>query len=444
MKYFLLPKLPVFYQTALALDIVSSETHDPGKNIIISHSLCNYLHNIKNEIDDYKPEWEVYKIYTNPYEFVHAPSSSSSSSSSMKDPRSIITDSSSVGKFRPLSRSFYKMVELLSFFRCGGIFRKDPVRTFHLAEGPGGFIEAVTYFRGNQCDGDEYIGMTLVVVGGGGGGGGDPSHNNTNHHHHIPSWKKSKHFLKANPMVNLEYGSDQTGNILSLANFELCYQKYQSSMDFVTGDGGFDFSGNYNEQELAISSLLFGQIAYAVATQKRGGAFILKVFDIFHQSTVDLVAFLSSLYENVYVTKPNISRYVNSEKYLVCINFIPSAREVRESIYPLLHASLKSLLEQNVHRPSSSSSSSSPMLYVKRYLDHRKVDIPLFYLTKLKEINSIIGQQQIEKIYFTLVLIKTKHKNEDKIKSLIAKNKDKCVQWCKFHQIPINSWAFLH
>ena len=425
MKYFLLPKLPHSFQTALDVKIVSAE--DTGcqqdNNVVISHSLCYFLYNIKNEIDEYKKEWDVYKTYTNPYEHVHVP---------VMNKEQNADTCSCVGNYRPLSRSFYKMVELLSFFRCGSIFGKEAIRTFHLAEGPGGFIEAVTYFRESRFPGDEYIGMTLVkpLVGQDHVKGSSSSSSSSSN---IPSWKKSKQFLKLNPKVKIEYGTDQTGNLLSLSNFEGCYQKYKSSMDFITADGGFDFSGNYNKQELSISSLLFSQIAYAVVCQKRKGSFILKIFDVFHQSTVDLIAYLSSLYENVYVTKPNMSRYVNSEKYLVCMHFLPYSREVREQLYPQLHASLKSLLAQKVHFQDNP-------YYAQRYLHARKVEIPLFFLTKLREVNSIIGQQQIEKIYFTLVLIKTRSKNDEKIKSLIAKNKEKCIQWCKFHQLQINSW----
>ena len=48
-------------------------------------------------------------------------------------------------------------------------------------------------------------------------------------------------------------------------------------MDIVTGDGGFDFSVNYDDQEYLALKLILSQIAYALTIQKKGGIFILKV-----------------------------------------------------------------------------------------------------------------------------------------------------------------------
>jgi hypothetical protein len=73
-----------------------------------------------------------------------------------------------------------------------------------LAEGPGGFIEAISYLR--KCDKDSYIGMTLQDI--------------DKNDHNIPAWKKSEAFLKANKNIYLENGVDQTGNLLSVENFE--------------------------------------------------------------------------------------------------------------------------------------------------------------------------------------------------------------------------------
>ena len=406
MKYFLVPRL----SHSLRGELSCSFDAQRGE-VAISHSLSYYLSHIKDEIDEYKREWEVFKLYTNPFEFIHTP---------------VVKDKmeTAVGKFRPLSRSFYKMIELLAFFRFPCVVeRKWPIRSFHLAEGPGGFIEALSYARKGMVD-DEYVGMTLVS-------GGDDGN--------IPKWKKSKTFLKLNPNVKIEFGADQTGNLLSLANFEHCYANYQSSMDVVTGDGGFDFSEDFNNQEDNIAPLLFAQTAFALVCQKTGGVFILKLFDMFMSSTIDLVAYLSSFYENVFITKPNTSRYVNSEKYLVCTGFLCCAREIRERIFPLLRAELARVLSECASPPSPPSA--RPRLHICRLLNAR-VSLPHFFLNKLRETNSVIGQQQIERIYFTLVLIKNdgRKKNSDKIDALVERNKAKCIEWCVFHKIPVSSY----
>ena len=90
-------------------------------------------------------------------------------------------------------------------------------------------------------------------------------------------------FLSQHPNVNIEYGIDRTGNLLHIDNFEYCVKKYGGSMDLVTADGGFDFSKDFNHQEISITNLLWGQVCYALCLQKQGGNFVLKIFDIFYE-----------------------------------------------------------------------------------------------------------------------------------------------------------------
>jgi hypothetical protein len=188
-------------------------------------------------------------------------------------------------------------------------------------------------------------------------------------------------------------------------------------MELITGDGGFDFSMDFNNQEIHISKLLFGQIAYAVTMQKRGGSFILKIFDSFMQHTIDLLYILSSFYEKVYIIKPNTSRYANSERYIVCKDFIFSSCE---KFYPFIYKAFEKTLS------------------IDQYI-HRFINIPISYcfISKLEEYNAIIGQQQIEIIHYTISLIENKHKQE-KIDNLIRVNIQKCVQWCTKYNIPYN------
>ena len=47
-----------------------------------------------------------------------------------------------------------------------------------------------------------------------------------------------------------------------------------------------------------------------------------KISEIFHKPIVDALYFLSSLYEKVYVCKPNTSNIILFDKYIVCKNFI--------------------------------------------------------------------------------------------------------------------------
>jgi len=280
----------------------------------------------------------------------------------------------------------------------------SPISSFHLAEGPGGFIEAFAEIR--NCKEDTYIGMTIL-----------DDKNDPN----IPAWKKTEAFLKKNPNVYIESGADKTGNILVLENFEYCVEKYGSSMELVTGDGGFDFSTDFNNQENNISKLLFAQICFALCLQKENGAFILKVFDCFIQHTIDLLYILSSFYEKVYITKPQTSRYANSEKYIVCKGFLfPNYKPFYSILYDAF-----SKMEQ----------SENPIVYTHRYLN---VPISKYFLSKVEEYNAIFGQQQIENIHYTLSLIDNNIK-QDKINHLVKINIQKCIQWCVKYNIEYNN-----
>jgi 23S rRNA U2552 (ribose-2'-O)-methylase RlmE/FtsJ len=297
-------------------------------------------------------------------------------------------------------------------------FGDAPIKTFHLAEGPGGFIEATAALRGNSSD--VYVGMTLQ----------DASASTD-----IPSWKKSNVFLKENPNVIIENGANGTGDILSVDNFVYCCEKYRSSMEFITGDGGFDFTENFNEQEQDIGKLLFAQIAFAVCMQKHRGTFVLKIFDFFLPHTIDLLFLLSSFYEKVYITKPDTSRYANSEKYLVCTGF---RYENCDAFYPVFLGVFISVVSVPCESAASVPYESvAPSLKVVRFLNK---PISYFFKMKLEEFNSCFGQQQIESIFLTITIIECNNeKNKtNKINELIKNNMQKCMNWCIKYNVPYN------
>jgi len=382
MTYYLVPKTKINLYESIDY-IESNSTNVP----IISNSLSSYLYEIKNKLNGVEKEWNTFKKYTNPYEYVN----------------SIVPyKKKSVSKINHLSRSYYKMIEMIMIF---DISFSSPIQSFHLAEGPGGFIEAIIDIRKNKED--TYIGMTLLQD------KNDPT---------IPTWKQSEYFLKRHTNILLENGIDNTGNILSYDNFLYCTEKYGSSMEFITADGGFDFSLDFNNQESTISNLLFAQICYALTMQKEDGVFILKIFDCFMQQTIDLLYLLSSFYKKTYICKPNTSRYANSEKYIICKGFLFSKNEM---FVPYLNNAFKKMN----HAIENG-------LYVHRFLT---VPVPYFFIIKMEEYNAIFGQKQIENIHYTILLIDNKHK-QDKIDVLIHLNIQKCIQWCVKYNIEYNTF----
>ena len=257
MIQYLLPRLSPQLYTQL-ISIHDHTTHE-------MNSVYYYLQRIKALIKKYEQQWDIYKNFTNPYEYIHS---------------SLPNKKVCIAKHKPLSRSYYKMIEIVHAFGLG-IDSPLPIQTFHLAEGPGGFIQAIVDLRTAMEENDSYFGMTLVT---------------SDHNEDIPAWKKSRHFLREHANVHIETGKDATGNLLSIDNFTYVVDKYGSAMDFITADGGFDFSVDFSHQEEMAADLIFAQIAYAVCLQKPNGCFVLKVFDMFTKDTIDMLALLSSLY----------------------------------------------------------------------------------------------------------------------------------------------------
>ena len=376
MSFFLLPEI----HNNININNIQLQYKEDNK-LDISLTLNKYLNNVKKQIDENPENWDYIKKYTNPYEFIHT---------------LIPNTKLSVSKLKPISRSFYKMIEMSNLLHIFDDFTNEPINTFHLAEGPGGFIEATNYLRKNNLD--KYYGMTLI--------NDDPN---------VPGWKKTNSFLENNPNVIIEYGASNTGDLLDIDNLIYCHDKYRNTMNIITADGGFDFSIDFNQQEILATNLLFAQLSFAISMQKRNGHFIIKIFDIFTKTSVDIIYILSTLYKQVFIVKPHTSRLANSEKYIVCKYFKGCPDIFIQKIineYPKLKTNpfISNILNFN--------------------LDY-------YYINKLEEYNAIFGQQQIENILSTLNMICCKSKNE-KLELLKKNNIQKSINWCEKNNIQHN------
>ena len=374
---------------------------EPENQCIVSNSIYHYLCESKKSIETCDvDDWDAMKKYTNPYEFIHTV---------------VPGHKCAISKLKPLSRSFYKMIEIIKHCKLLPYCATTAIQTFHLAEGPGGFIEALVHIRSNQDD--VYHGMTLV----------------DDRCFSCPGWKKSRAFLDRNPNVRLEYGADGTGDLLNISNYDACCTKYLQQMQFISADGGFDFSSNFNNQETLAQNLIVAEVLYAISMQKPGGTFVLKIFDIFTKVTVDLLHLLCCVYDDVIIFKPNTSRIANSEKYVVCKQF-----NVRDMA---IHADLISKFRHffiTVGKSSSSSSSSCAIdlagSAVAGVLSTEQHNLHL--LTRIEEINAILGQQQIENIATTVSLIQSR--TYDRLEAYKRANIQKCIAWCDRYDIACN------
>jgi len=153
-----------------------------------------------------------------------------------------------------------------------------------------------------------------------------------------------------------------------------------------------------------------------MALQKKGGSFVLKIFDTFSYCSIQLIYLLSYLYEDVCITKPLPSRPANSEKYIICNNF-------------RMVGNIHVLLEQIFKKFNYIKTNKLTSIF--------KNPISNLFIDKIKEINSIYGQSQIENIISILNNIKDTTRNE-KQEQLKKSYIGKCVKWCTKNNLPIN------
>lgn len=393
MSYYKLPRMDINMKElklniTLNNNIDNIDIHDLNNDTFICNNLEKYIKMMKRQIDKNIHEWDNYKKYTNPYEFIHT---------------NIPNCKLSISKYKPISRAFFKLIEIYNIFKIMNNYINVGLNTFHLAEGPGGFIEATAYIRNNKKD--NYYGMTLIEK------------NNNN----IPGWKKSEYLLKKYNNIHIVKGHDNIGDLYNPKNLEYCHTYFKNSMDIITGDGGFDFSINYEHQEQNAIRLILTQTLYALTMQKYNGIFILKIFDIFMKSTTDIIHLLSYFYKSVFIIKPHTSRYANSEKYVVCKYF--------------KFKNVDHLIKHFLFNLNKLSNTDFNKVHIKSIID---IPYSNLYLTKLIEINTILGQQQIDTISLTIKHIIFKNKSNEQLKHLQKINIDKCINWCKKNNICYN------
>jgi 23S rRNA U2552 (ribose-2'-O)-methylase RlmE/FtsJ len=210
------------------------------------------------------------------------------------------------------------------------VFQQFPqrIRTGHVCEGPGGFIQGI-YDAAERAK-KQVIATTAMTL--------RPDHPS------VPGWKRASQFLRRNKTVKIEYGPKNDGNILDPVNQDAFVAACGQGVHIFTADGGFDFSDEYDKQELNIYTLLVNSILLAVQTLLADGMMVLKIFDVQSRATEDLLTFLASQFKRWTLYKPATSRPCNSEKYFIGINF----RGKNQLLIDFLKSLAKDLQENKV------------------------------------------------------------------------------------------------
>jgi len=142
---------------------------------------------------------------------------------------------------------------------------------------------------------------------------------------------------------------------------------------------------------------------------------VLKLFDTFTSLSVELLFLLNYLYEDIYIIKPLTSRPANSEKYIVCIHFrmVKNIDEIIEKMirqYDVRNRNITSIMNLN---------------------------IPLLFIDKVKDINSITGQSQVEHIQNILSYMLDQNR-KNTLEHIKRTHLIKCIKICKKYNLPID------
>lgn len=227
----------------------------------------------------------------------------------------------------------------------------------------------------------------------------------------IPNWK-----IQNNKIVKLCGGKDGSGDLYRIDNIHHYSEEVgKGTCVLITADGGFDFSHNFNRQEIDFSRLLLAEIYTAAIVQKEGGAFIVKVFDLFQETTILCTCVLAILYSKITIHKPSTSRPANSERYLICEHFRAN---------PVLINQLQTAVATN----NSTLQGNTLRKIIPKDLFHT-------VLGQLVAINRNFSEYQ--RIYIQKALHALRDTNRLALQASKRMHIQQCIDWCKRYDIPI-------
>lgn len=287
---------------------VNGEHDNKPQEPLQKYGYAPILNKYRNDIDNINPEhWKKVRWYINDYDFL------------VKDPI--------------INRAFYKYWEVLNEFELFDKY-KDKNLILHCAEAPGGFIQGTNIYLQIDRIVEEKPSRSIPSADDDGFVIVQKKKRRPKNDYRIytislnkdlPQYKAynlpsyNKNIL--NKHVCITYGKDNTGDINNWDNIKHISKLAKDAFYLITADGGFDEGTDFNNKEQLHYCLILSEIYAAISLQQSGGHFVLKVFDVFTETSAHLLYLLTQCYEEVYSYKPKTSRPTNSEKYIICKGF---------------------------------------------------------------------------------------------------------------------------
>jgi cap1 methyltransferase len=348
----------------------------------------------KEKIDklENNENWDKMKKIGNPYELIYTTYNKK-------------RKNDSISLYIPISRSYFKMWEI---FHKYNFFEYLPVKNnyifAHLAEGPGGFMEATYNYRKKNFNGnnlDTYYCITLKPT-----------------NEHIPDFNKLKKIFGDNNNIKINYGNlyiiDDVINYIE--NFS------KNKANFVTADGGFDYSSDFNGQEINSCQIIYSECIIALNILSKHGSFVCKVFDLFSITMVQLMYIIYESFEHVFIYKPDTSRPANSEKYIICLNYKDNLTKLE-----------KNNMIQHIETWNNLSNSLSK----ENSVIFKNIRVDNNFISKLEEYNNLYINNQMYYLNKTIELAQNKF-DKDKYHDIIQNQVTNALKWCEKYNVEIN------
>ena len=279
----------------------------------------------------------------------------------------------SVSKLNPKSNLFYDLLEIINTLNLLDYFLNKTIKSLHISE---------NYIDSNQC---------------------------------IDFLRENQ----KNESINFENINAEIYNTINDKRYDFIFYEIKNI-----------YFENLNDYILNLTQVLMILLKY----QSNNGVCLIKINHIFHKPIIDILYILSSIYEKVYIIKPNTSNITIFDKYIVCRNFIldNNKKEIYKNYYFKLAQFISIYLQNNNNNNNNNINTN-----ISSIIDY---EIPSYFMNKIDDMNIIIGQQQLESIDQIINIYKNKNK-DDKIETIKKTNIQRCITWCEKFKIPHNKFS---
>ena len=196
-----------------------------------------------------------------------------------------------IDKFTPVSRAWIKFYEILSKTKIYDNIKDDCIKTFHICEAPGTFIQATLYYLKDKKKIYDWNAMTL-----------DPT---------ISKIGDTYKLIKNNI-------DKWSFNDITKKESIIYYKNKCEDKDFIIGDCGI----LYETDEKNAIKLFYSQMLFILHNLKESGLCIFKqIINFKYKILIDMLYIIFYSFEKIEFYKPNQNSFSN-EFYVICYNYV--------------------------------------------------------------------------------------------------------------------------